>query len=56
LQESDQEKARRIIAEEIRRLKFLKIDLSQLDKSDPRKVAIARRPAEADDSVSKLDC
>jgi len=43
LQESDEEKARRIIAEEIRRLKFPKIDFPETSKSDFRKVAIARR-------------
>jgi putative transposase len=43
LQESDEEKARRIIAEEIRRLKFPKIGLGQLDKSDSRKIQIAWR-------------
>jgi hypothetical protein len=43
LQESDDEKARRIIAEEIRTLKFPKANFSESSKSDPRKVRIARR-------------
>jgi putative transposase len=43
LQESEEEKARRIMTEEIRRLKVLKIDLGELSKGDWRKVEIARR-------------
>ena len=36
-------KSRRIIAQEIQKLKFPKIDLDQLTKSDARKIQIARR-------------
>lgn len=43
LQESDEEKARRIIAQEIHRLKFPRIDFSESSKSDDRKISIARR-------------
>ena len=43
LRESEEEKAGRIIAQEIQKLKFPKIDLDQLTKSDARKIQIARR-------------
>jgi hypothetical protein len=43
LQERDEEKAKRIMAEEIRRLNFPKVDFEQSSKSDTRKVSIARR-------------
>ena len=43
LRESEEEKAVRIIAQEIQRLKFPKIDLSRLSKGDPCKIQIARR-------------
>ena len=42
LRESDEEKARRIIAQEIQRLKFTAITL-ELSKGDSRKIQIARR-------------
>ncbi len=43
LQESEEEKAERIVAQEIRRLKLSKVDFTELSKGDSRKVEIARR-------------
>ena len=43
LGESDEQKAKRIIAEEIRGLKFSAINFGELSKGDVRKVKIARR-------------
>ena len=40
---SEEEKAIRIISQEIQKLKFPKVDLHQFSKSDPRKIQIARR-------------
>jgi hypothetical protein len=43
LRESDEEKARRLIAEEMAKLKFSRLDLSAMNKGDERKVKIAAR-------------
>jgi hypothetical protein len=41
LRESDEEKARRLIAEEMAKLKFPRLDFSAMNKGDERKVKIA---------------